>query len=132
MIRTLFAAALLVSLPFAASAKKFPLASTSTVPAARGEIETDNDRNGNTKVKLKVEHLANPHSLTPPAVDYVVWFQQEGEPENQGRLRVNDDLKGEIEVTTGFKNFRVFVTAEPEVTGNRPTGPEVLSATVQP
>jgi hypothetical protein len=37
------------------SAKKFPLTAAESVPAARGEVDVGRDKNGNTKVELKVE-----------------------------------------------------------------------------
>ena len=40
------------------AARKFPLAADPSVPAARGDVEISHDKNGNTKFKIKVEHLA--------------------------------------------------------------------------
>jgi hypothetical protein len=57
------------------AAKKFPLTAASIVPAAKGFVEVGKDRNGNTEVKLKVEHLANPTSLSPSQANYIVWLQ---------------------------------------------------------
>ena len=57
------------------AAKKFPLTAASIVPAAKGAVEIGKDRNGNTEIKLKVEHLANPTSLSPSQTDYIVWLQ---------------------------------------------------------
>ena len=37
--------------------KKFPLTAAASVPAARGQVETGKDKNGNTEVKLEAEHL---------------------------------------------------------------------------
>ena len=115
------------------AAKKFPLTAASSVPGARGTVEIGTDKNGNTRVKVKVQHLASPESLTPPQNAYVVWFQQKGSsPESQGRLTVNKKLEGQFETTTPYKNFDLFITAEQDATTKSPGGTEVLRATVQP
>src|SRR6478672_6849738 len=62
----------------AEAAKKFPMTASSAVPAARGQVEIDKDKNGNTSLTMTVEHLANPQNLTPSAAVYVVWLQEKG------------------------------------------------------
>ena len=116
-----------------AYAKKFQLTAASSVPAARGVVETGRDKNGNTEVKMKVEHLARPESLTPPKTAYVVWFQEKGgETANQGQLTVNKKLEGTFRTVTPLKNFDLFVTAEQEPGTKTPSGSEVLRTSVQP
>ncbi len=112
--------------------KKFPMTAATIVPATRGEVEVDNDNNGNTKIKMNVEHLAHPESLTPPETAYVVWLQERnGTPENQGRLKVDKKLKASFETVTPARNFDLFVTAEQDALAKTPGGPEVLRATIQ-
>jgi hypothetical protein len=61
-----------------------------------------------------------------------VWFQEKGaEPQTQGRIRVDKNLKGSFETSTPLKNFDIFVTAEPDVGAKRPAGTEVFRTTVQ-
>lgn len=116
---------------FAFAAKRFPLTAASIVPAAKGSVEVGKDRNGNTEVKLKVEHLADPTSLSPSQANYIVWFQDRGSgPENQGELKVNGKLEGNFRTVTPRKNFDVFVTGENDGTVKSPSGPEVLRTTV--
>lgn len=118
--------------PLLAYARKYPLTATPVVPGAKGFVDVGKDKNGNTEVHLKVEFLPKPSSLTPPAETYIVWFRQQGsEPEAQGQLKVEDNLRGEFKTTTNWKNFDVVVTAEKERVPKVPTGPEVLRATVQ-
>jgi len=113
-------------------AKKFPVTASASVPAARGDVDVSSDSNGNEKVKLKVEHLADPSSLTPPGGTYVVWIQSRGgSPENQGRLKIDKNLKAEFETVTPYKTFQLMVTAEPDPTVKMPTGMGVLSVSVQ-
>ena len=71
--------------------KKFPLTASTAVPAARGKIDIGKDSNGNTKVKMEAEHLAEPGKLSPPRSDYVIWFSGKGRGRllTQGRLRID-------------------------------------------
>lgn len=112
--------------------KKVPLTGTAVTPAARGQVEVDTDKNGNTKFKLKVEHWAAPANLAPPREGYILWFSEPGgQPESQGRLRIDKNLKATFQSTTPLKSFDVLVTAETDASVKTPTGPEVLKATVQ-
>jgi hypothetical protein len=81
-------------------AKTYHFASTKIDPSAMGDVDVSKDKNGNAVVTLRVEHLAKPTMLTPPSTMYVVWFQQHGSnPENQGILKVGDDLRGQLRTT---------------------------------
>ncbi len=123
------AAVLTATLVFAA--KKFPLTAASIVPAAKGSVEIGKDRNGNTELKLTVEHLANPTSLSPSQANYIVWLQDKtSEPENRGELKVNGKLEGSFQTVTPRKKFDVFVTGENDSTVKSPSGPEVLRTSV--
>ena len=129
-----FGSMITVAFVFAAlvcAAKKFPLTATSIVPAAKGSVELGKDRNGNTEMKMKVEHLANPTSLSPSQASYIVWLQDKGSgPENQGELKVNGKLEGTFQTVTRRKNFDIFVTGENDGTVKSPSGPEVLRTSV--
>jgi hypothetical protein len=101
------------------------------VPAARGSVHTDTDRNGNTGIKVDVQHLAKPHDLQSGYTSYVVWVRPRGQaPSNVGELRVNDDLRGSLETSTAAKQFDLFVTAENSPRAESPSGPEVLHTTI--
>ena len=70
--------------------------------------------------------------LTPPANSYVVWFQQQDSPaQNQGELKIGNDLTGELKSTTTLNNFNVFVTGETDSQAKSPSNQLVLQATVQ-
>jgi hypothetical protein len=117
----------------AEASKKFPLTATSIVPGARGSVMIDKDKNGNVRVNMQVEFLANPQNLTPPAAVYVVWLQEKsGSPENQGQLKVDKNLKASFVTVTPSKNFELFVTGERDFQVKDPSGPEVLRAAIQP
>jgi hypothetical protein len=116
-----------------ASAKKYALTPATIVPAAAGDLDVGNDKNGNKEVKVNVRHLAKPEGLTPPKTVYVVWFQQPGgNPERAGLLKVNSKLEGSFETTTPYKAFDLSITAEDDPTIKSPSGPEVLRGSVRP
>ncbi len=107
------------------------MVNSSLVPAAQGTVHTDTDRNGNTGIKVTVNHLAKPHDLQPAYNSYVVWVQPRGEsPTNVGELRVNNDLQGSLHTDTPAKVFDLFVTAENNPRATSPSGPELLHAAV--
>jgi hypothetical protein len=99
--------------PFS-SGKEFHMTPSTGVPAATGTVKVQKDnQNKNTRLEIKVYHLASPSNLTPPASVYVVWVRPNGgEAIKQGALRVDEDLKGELDVVTTSKNCDVFITAE--------------------
>lgn len=112
-------------------AKTYHFASTRIDPSAMGDVDLSKDKNGNTNVSLRVEHLAKPTLLTPPANLYVVWFQEPGsDPENEGQLQVGNDLRGQLKTTTPLHNFDIFVTAESDPTVKTPSNQVVLRTTI--
>lgn len=132
-IQLILLAAALATASICAYAKKYPLTASTTVPAARGEVDVGTDKNGNTEVKLEVEHLAQPGNLSPPKTVYIVWFQERGsDPRIQGVLRMNKNLKGTFKTTTPMKSFDIVVTAESDPTLKAPEGQEVLRSSIQP
>jgi hypothetical protein len=109
-----------------------PLRSGTADPSAVGTVDYKTDRNGNTALEVKVDHLAPPANLTPPKQAYVVWVQAPGQaPENKGELRVNNDQQGSVKMISPQKNFDIFVTAEDNPNVSEPSGPEVLRGAVQ-
>jgi hypothetical protein len=113
--------------------KTFPMTAASIVPGARGDVKIGRDKNGNTSLKVKVQHLANLENLTPRAVAYVIWLQERGgTSENLGQLKVDKNLNGSFETVSPSKNFDLFVTAEQDLKAKSPSGQEVLRAAIQP
>jgi hypothetical protein len=123
---------LLMFATLAGWAKTYHFASTKIDPSAMGDVDVSKDKNGNAVVSLRVEHLAKPTMLTPPSTMYVVWFQQPGsEPENEGQLKVGDDLRGQLRTTTPWHSFEIFVTAETDPTTRTPSDQVLLETRVQ-
>ena len=110
---------------------KIVMSGGQVVPAAQGTVSIHSGHNGNTEVDTKVKYLANPSSLTPPENVYVVWFQPQGQAAvNEGALKVDKGLNGELKTVTPYKRFEVIVTAEKSPQVKSPTGPQVLTANV--
>lgn len=134
-MRNLYTICLVFSLlcTVAYAAKKYPMTAASIVPGARAEVVIGKDKNGNTRLKMVVQHLANLENLTPRASAYVVWLRERsGNAVNQGQLKMDKNLKATFATETPLKSFDVFVTAEQEPRVKDPSGPEVLKATIQP
>ncbi len=107
------------------------MSTTEKVPAAIGKVKVASEKDGNTKVKVEVQHLAKPEAAFENASTYVVWLKPvEGEAQNVGVLSVGKDLKGELETKTAFKSFEVIVTAEKDANVMAPTGQSVMDTRV--
>ncbi len=128
---TLTVCALVLMWPFS-SAKHFPMTSGAMVPAATGTVKVQKDKNnGNTRLDIKVDHLANPSGLTPSENTYIVWIRPNGaDAVKEGAIQVNHNLSGEIKVVTVSKNFEVLITAEQSNSVNVPSNTDVLRAHV--
>jgi hypothetical protein len=102
-----------------------------SVQAASGKVLVATEKDGNTKVKVQVERLAPPTIVDEDSSAYVVWLRPAGgAPQNIGVLKVNKDLKGELETKTPFKQFSVIVTAEERANVSLPSGPPVMNTQV--
>jgi hypothetical protein len=128
--------ALLVAIAFllttAAWSREDKLTNTGLTPAAQGKVTTSTDRNGNTEVEVKVEHVATPQSLTPARQAYLVWVRPRGQQAQLlGALRINSDLQGSLKGTTTFKDFDVLVTAEDNNKPDIPSDSVILKGTVE-
>ena len=133
--RGFFFAALILAMGFVwwplGGGHKVIMTSASSVPGAKGTVTIGHDRNNNTTVDMKVQHLAHPSALTPSAIVYVVWIQANGHSaENQGQLVVDDNLNGSFKGSTSYKQFSIFVTSEQSAQVRMPAGEQLLTATV--
>jgi len=104
---------------------------TEMIPSAVGKVKVANEKDGNTKVKVEVSHLAQPSAVFDQTSTYVVWLKPEsGTAQNVGVLSLNKDLKGSLETQTAFKDFQVMVTAEKDANVTAPSGRSVMNASV--
>lgn len=100
-------------------------------PAAEGTVEATKAPNDNTKIEVRVKHLAAPSKLADDASVYVVWIQaSKGEVQNVGALEVDKDLVGKLDTTTPHKSFTLTVTPEPSARMGAPTHKPVFRAEV--
>jgi len=107
------------------------MATAEKVPAATGKVKVKNEKDGNTRVKVEVAHLAQPAEAFDQASTYVVWLKpQTGDAQNVGVLKLDKNLKGELETRTAFKTFEVMVTAEQDANATSPSGHSVLDTRV--
>jgi hypothetical protein len=109
---------ILVIAAAACASNKAELKPNPEVPAstaAQGTVEATEVENGNTRVDVRVRHLAPPDKVAPEATTYVVWARAkvgESKPQNLGALKVNDDREGRLETVTPLRSFDVMVTPE--------------------
>ncbi len=112
-----------------------PLQVSSEIPAARGVAKLSGPgKDGNRTIAVTVEHLARPERLGRNASAYVVWLQpmreEQAPAQNMGVLMLDRDLKGTFRTQTPFRNFDLFVTAEPSPTVTTPSDDRLLTATM--
>ena len=102
------------------------------IPAAQGAVKTMGAPNDNTRLIVKVKHLAPPERVENGATTYVVWAQPDGTEnvQNVGALTVDKNLNGTLMTVLPFKEFKVFITAESTGSVTQPTGQELLAANV--
>lgn len=101
--------------------------------AAQGHVTAMAGPNDNTKLVIKVKHLASPDKVQPAATVYVVWVRGVGAadvPQNVGALRLNGDLSGELETTTSLREFDLLITAEASASAERPGSDSVLKGRI--
>ncbi len=104
----------------------------STDPSAQAVIHIRKTDNGNKQLNIQAHSLAQPTALSPSEETYVVWIQRSGHPPmNEGQLKVNNKLNGQLTVETAYKAFNVFITAQKYAQTQSPSGPTILSAQIQ-
>ncbi len=106
---------------------------SSVVPAARGYVKIDKDRNKNYIIKVVINNLAEAERLASEDSKYVVWMDtKDNETKNLGQIKssrgfLSKALKASLEATTPFKPSRVFITAEDNADIQYPVAQVVLS-----
>lgn len=98
--------------------KKMTFSGSSMVPAAKGSIRINRDKNKNHTIEIEVIHLVPADQLTPPKETYVVWMTtKDQETKNIGQLRIftgffSKVYKGSLFTVTSSKPNSIFITAE--------------------
>jgi hypothetical protein len=105
--------------------------SAETATAAVGKVKVANEKDGNTKVKVSVDHLAPPALAAEEESAYVVWIKPDnGAAQNVGILKVGSNRKGELSTRTPFKEFTVMVTLEKSSSATIPSGAPVMDTRI--
>jgi hypothetical protein len=124
-------------MPWSSSSGGTPMMASPRVPAAQGAVSVKDADNGNVKLAVSVKHMAPPEKVATGASSYVVWLKplatgnDNEAPQNLGALAVNKDQEGEFDTMTAYRQFDIFVTAEPQPGSTAPTGEQLLSTTIR-
>lgn len=104
------------------------LSTSPTLAAAEGSARFSATKNDNTRIALRVKHLAQPEKLTPPASNYVVWTRatKYAPAQNIGALIVDKNLAGKLDAETPLHSFELFITAEASGQVQQPSGQFLL------
>ena len=114
-----------------ASAPKQSMESSAANTSGQGTVEAKAGPNDNTQIVVRVKHLSDPARVASDASVYVVWIQpRNGEIQNVGALRLDDDLVGSLNTTTPHRTFTLTVTPEPSARMAVPTHRAVFTTEV--
>ena len=107
---------------------KIAFLTSSVVPAARGYITVNDDKNKNYVIKVELMYLAEAKRMTPPKNTYVVWMvSNNNATQNIGQIKTTSSLKASFESVSSTKPTKIFITAEDDATIQYPTTAVVLS-----
>jgi hypothetical protein len=124
---------LLFLISFETQAKKFRFQTSSVVPAARGYVKVNKDRNNNFHIQISVSNLSEVKRLQPARNTYVVWMVTDQETaKNIGQLNsskgfLSKKLKASFETVSSFNPVKIFITAEDEADSPYPGTMDVLT-----
>jgi hypothetical protein len=127
----LFALSFIISLT--ACTSKYAFQTSSTVPAARGNVKVKKDGNKNYLIKIDISNLAEVKRLEPSRQAYVVWMTgAEDVVKNIGQIRssssmISSKLKASFQTVSSNKPYRIFITAEDDATVTVPGSMIILS-----
>ncbi len=126
--------ALLILFSFDVSAKKVKFLTSTLVPAARGYVKINRDKNLNYNLSIKISNLAEAFRLEPSKLNYIVWMVTDDETTmNMGKIKstvgfLSKDLKAKFETVTSLKPVKIFITAEDDP-GRQYPGKEIALTT---
>jgi hypothetical protein len=126
-----FLVLILLTVNLSSCSKKVGFETSSIVPAARGEIvvNKNKDQNNNYKIEIQISYLAEPERLNPPKKCYVAWLESdENYPNNIGQIVGTSKLHVKFETVSATKPKRIFVTAEDDAKTQYPGNMIVLEA----
>ena len=135
MIRNKLLTALLLPLLLilTSCSKKVNFLTSSVVPAARGYVKVNNDKNKNYVIQIELQDLAEVQRLQPSKQTYVIWMVTEQDlSKNIGQMKsatgiLSKQLKASFESVSSFKPTKIFITAEDDPNIQFPSSQVILS-----
>ena len=136
--KTLFVTlpALIIIISAFSCASKEAFLTSQTVPAARGSVSVNTDRNNNYVIKIHIKNLAEPERLQNAGNNYIVWLMSEDNiTRNIGQIKsstsfLSRKLDATFETVSSVKPSKIFITAEEEPEIQYPTSQVVISTGV--
>lgn len=113
--------------------KQMAFATSSVVPAARGNVKIKKDKNENYAIEINISGLAEVERLQGNKKSYVVWINTPNEnAKNIGQITSSTKtfskrLSASFQSVSTSKPTRVFITAEEDGTVEYPGNMVVLS-----
>jgi hypothetical protein len=135
MSKTNFLGAMVIMIAFMVSSctTKSEFLSSSVVPAARGYIKVNQDKNDNYEIHVEITGLVEVDRLQPPKEAYVVWMITDNNiTKNLGQINsasgmLSKNLKASFTTSSPFKPTKIFITAENDPAISYPGTHVVLS-----
>jgi len=118
---------------FSSCATKSKFLSSSTVPAAHGDVKVKSDHNNNYAIEVKVANLAEVEKLQTSKNSYVVWMEtDQGRTINLGQLNsdtrfLSKQLKASLVTKSSFKPVMIFITTEESTNAQYPDHDIILT-----
>jgi len=107
-------------------ASKLDFAGTDLMPAANGQAKVESKK-GYTEIEVEFGNLQKPTTFGNEYLTYILWaISPEGRAVNLGEVRVGDNSRGKLDVTTDLQAFALIVTAEPYYAVRQPNNVVVL------
>jgi len=116
-----------------ASAKKVKFLNSTVVPAARGYVKINRDKNLNHAINISIFNLAEVSRLEPSKQNYVVWLvTDDATTMNMGKISsttgfLTKKLKATFETVTSLKPVQIFITTEDDPSRQYPSQQVILS-----
>jgi hypothetical protein len=135
IIKNFFLGLLLIlfTASFTSCSKKVAFQTSTTVPAARGDVKITKDNNKNYVIQIKLENLAEVKRLESSKKAYVVWMESDDSMvKNIGQIKsdskfLSSKLKATFETVTPIKPTKIFITAEKDAEVHYPDKQIILS-----
>jgi len=103
------------------------------IAGADGNITISSTTTNSNRLELNVKHVGALNRISPRAKNYIVWELPVGfsmKPQSLGPLKIDKNYTGRLNTVTPFRNFDIFITAEPALNPLQPTGEKLFWTTV--